>query len=110
MAAQQPKPVLDNVADIAFIPPGNTPERFRDNTIVELPGLFESPREASLTQAAPSRDTQYFVIAALMTPPINIQSRRPTEDLKGLAARINNPTEAAVFEKLGMRPFPWLSI
>jgi TRAP-type transport system periplasmic protein len=52
---------------------------------------------------------EYFVIAALMSPPINIQSRRPIasiEDLKGLAVRINNTTEAAVLEELGIRPIP----
>jgi TRAP-type C4-dicarboxylate transport system substrate-binding protein len=106
---------VDNVAEIASILPGYTPERFHDNTIVELPGLFESPREASVvyTQLVASGTItgyeEYFVIAALMSPPINIQSRRPIasiEDLKGLAVRINDTTEAAVFEELGMRPVP----
>jgi TRAP-type C4-dicarboxylate transport system substrate-binding protein len=115
VATQQPELVMDDVADIAFILPGYTPERFRDNTIVELPGLFESPREASIVYTrliASGTITgyeEYFVIAALMSPATNIQSRRPIasiEDLRGLAVRVNNPTEAAVLEKLRMRPIP----
>jgi TRAP-type C4-dicarboxylate transport system substrate-binding protein len=115
VAAELPQLVLDNVADIAFILPGYTPERFRETTVLELPGLFESPREASIVytrliaRSAIKDYEEYFVIAALMSPPLNIQSRRPIasiEDLKGLAVRINNPTEATVLEKLGMRPVP----
>jgi TRAP-type C4-dicarboxylate transport system substrate-binding protein len=114
-ATQQPQLVADDVADIAFILPGYTPDRFYDNTIVELPGLFENPREGSLvyTQLIASGAIkgyeEYFVIAALMSPAENIQSNRPIAsiaDLKALAVRINNPTEGEVLEKLGMRPVP----
>jgi TRAP-type C4-dicarboxylate transport system substrate-binding protein len=114
-ATQQPQLVADGMADIAYIRPGYTPDRFYNNTIVELPGLFENPREASLVYTRLIADSaikgyeEYFVIAALMSPPENIQSRRPIAsiaDLKGLAVRVNNPTEAAVLERLGMRPIP----
>src|SRR5580700_5057021 len=40
--ALQLQMVLDNTADIAFVVPGYTPERFPDNVVVELPGLFRS--------------------------------------------------------------------
>jgi TRAP-type C4-dicarboxylate transport system substrate-binding protein len=114
-ATAQPQLVAEDVADIAYILPGYTPDRFYDNTIVELPGLFENPREASLiyTQLIASGAIkgyeEYFVIAALMSPAENIQSRRPIAsiaDLKGLAVRVNNPTGGAVLERLGMRPVP----
>src|SRR5512140_1444622 len=43
-----PQLLLEGGADIAFIVPGQSPERFTDNSVVELPGLFRSAREASL--------------------------------------------------------------
>src|SRR5471032_865476 len=46
--AQQPQTVLDGKADIAFVVPGYTPDRFPDNPVVELPGLFNDTREATL--------------------------------------------------------------
>jgi len=115
VAARQAQLVADGVADMAFILPGYTPERFCDNTVVELPGLFDNPREASyvftrlIAHGVLKGYEDYFVIAALMSPAENIQSRRPIAsitDLRGMVVRINNPTEAAVLEKLGMRPVP----
>jgi TRAP-type C4-dicarboxylate transport system substrate-binding protein len=102
LAIEQPQLVADDAVDIAFILPGYTPERFYDNTIVELPDLFESPLEASIvyTQLIASGAIKgyedYFVIAALMSPAENIQSRRPIAsivDLKGLIVRIQRSTE-----------------
>jgi TRAP-type C4-dicarboxylate transport system substrate-binding protein len=114
-ATEQPQLVADGVADIAYILPGYTPDRFYDNTIVELPGLFENPHEGSLVytrliaSGAIKGYEEYFVIAAFMSPAENIQSRRPIgsiADLKGLAVRVNNATEGLVLEKLGMRAVP----
>lgn len=48
----------------------------------------------------------FFVITAFTVEPHSIHTRQPIaslEDLKGLKIRANNPTEAATFEKLGMR-------
>jgi TRAP-type C4-dicarboxylate transport system substrate-binding protein len=113
--AQQAQLVADDVIDIAFILPGYSPERFYDDTVLELPGLFENAREASLvyTQLIAGNKLRgyesYFVIAALMSPLENIQSRLPIAsiaDLKGMAVRTNNVTEAAVLDKLAMRPIP----
>src|SRR5258707_10399304 len=39
---QQPQIVLDGVADIAFVIPGMTPDRFPDNAVIEMPGLFRN--------------------------------------------------------------------
>jgi TRAP-type C4-dicarboxylate transport system substrate-binding protein len=113
--AQQAQLVADDVIDIAFILPGYSPERFYDDTVLELPGLFENAREASLvyTQLIAGNKLRgyesYFVIAALMSPLENIQSRLPIAsiaDLKGMAVRTNNLTGAAVLDKLAMRPIP----
>lgn len=48
--AQQPQTILDGKADIAFVVPGYTPDRFPDNSAVELPGLFTGTREAPLRE------------------------------------------------------------
>ena len=112
-ADQQPQMVADDVADIAFILPGYTPERFYDDTVIELPGLFQDAREAGLVYTrlvaagVLKGYEEFFVIAALASPPESIHSRKPIAaiaDLKGMTIRTNNLTEAAALEKLGMRP------
>jgi TRAP-type transport system periplasmic protein len=108
-----PKQVIDGTADIAFIVPGQNPELFPDNAVVELPGLFRDAREASLTYSrlvalnalAGYRD--FFVIGAYATQPETINSRKPLRslaDLKGQKIRVNNPTEAVALAKLGALP------
>jgi TRAP-type C4-dicarboxylate transport system substrate-binding protein len=110
--AQQPQLVRDGVADIAFIVPGYTADQFPDNAVIELPGLFRDQREASLTYTrmiavnALRGYEDFFVITAFTVEPHSIHTRQPIaslDDLKGLKIRANNPTEAATFEKLGMR-------
>jgi len=110
--AQQPQLVRDGVADIAFILPGYTADQFPDNAVIELPGLFRDQREASLAYTrmiaanALRGYEDFFVITAFTVEPHSIHTRQPIaslEDLKGLKIRANNPTEAATFEKLGMR-------
>jgi TRAP-type C4-dicarboxylate transport system substrate-binding protein len=111
--ALQPQLVSDGKADIAFIFPGYSPDRFFDNTVVELPGLFENTREASLVftrliaAGAMKGYDDYVVIAALSSPVESIHARLPIAsiaDLKGMSIRTNNPTESAVLAKLGMQP------
>jgi TRAP-type C4-dicarboxylate transport system substrate-binding protein len=111
--AGQPQVVLDGVADIAFIVPGYTPDRFPDNAVIELPGLLRDMREAAavysgLIAAHALRGYEdFFVIGAYVTEPETIHSRLPIgsiDDLKGKRIRVNNPGEAAVLEKLGAVP------
>ncbi len=108
-----PKQVLDGTTDIAFIVPGQNPELFPDNAVVELPGLFRNTYEASLTYTrlvatnalAGYRD--FFVIGAFATQPETIHSRKPIRslaDLKDQKIRANNPTEAIALAKLGALP------
>lgn len=111
----QPQLVADDKADLAFIFPGYSPERFTDNSVVELPGLFQNTREASLVYTrlvaagAMKGYDDYFVVAALSSPVESIHSRQPIEslaDLRGMSVRTNNPTEAAALARLGMQPVP----
>jgi len=110
--SELPRQVLDGTADIAFIVPGQNPERFPDN-VVELPGLFRDAREASLTYTrlvaanALAGYQDFFVIGAYTTAPETINSRKPTRslvDLKDQKIRTNNPTEAIALAKLGALP------
>jgi TRAP-type C4-dicarboxylate transport system substrate-binding protein len=108
-----PQLVLDGKADIAFIVPGQNPERFRDTAAIEMPGLFRDAREASLVytrliagHALPGYD-DFFVIGAYGTAPEIINSRKnltALADLKGQKIRVNNLMEAAGLAKLGALP------
>lgn len=111
----QPQLVADGGADLAFIFPGYTPERFYDNTVIELPGLFQDTREASLVytrmiaSGAIKGYDDYFVVAALCSPAESIHGRQPITSiasLNGMTVRTNNVTEASAVRKLGMRPVP----
>ncbi len=111
--SELPKQVLDGTTDIAFIVPGQNPERFQDNAVVELPGLFRDSREASLTYTrlvalnSLAGYQDYFVIGAFATQPETIHSRKPLRslaELKGQKIRVNNPTEAIALAKLGAFP------
>src|SRR5476649_739075 len=46
--ARQPEVVLAGDADMAFVVPGYSPERFSDNSVVELQGLLRDTREGTL--------------------------------------------------------------
>jgi TRAP-type C4-dicarboxylate transport system substrate-binding protein len=110
--SQQAQLVVDDIADIAFVVPGTTPERFLDTTVVELPGLYHNMREASLVYTrliaanALKGYEEFFAIGAYAAEPEGIHGRRPIaalSDLKGMKIRTNNLTEAAALEKLGAR-------
>jgi TRAP-type C4-dicarboxylate transport system substrate-binding protein len=101
------------VADIAFVVPGMTPDRFRDNAVMELPGLFRNLREATLTYTRLVATNvikgyeDFFVIGTFASDLENIHTRPAVSslgDLKGKKIRVNNQTEAAALTKLGMVP------
>jgi TRAP-type C4-dicarboxylate transport system substrate-binding protein len=111
--ARQPEVVLDGNADIAFVVPGYSPERFSDNSVVELPGIFRNMREGTLvftrliSQKALEGYEDFFVIGAYITEPATIHTRTPIDtidDLKGQRLRVNNPGEAAALARLGAVP------
>lgn len=111
--SQAAQSVLDGTADIAFVLPGLQPDQFYDDTAVELPGLFQDTREASLVftrlLAAHAIEgyQKFFVIGAYATEPETIHTRSPVADLKDLIDKkigTNNKTEGAALERLGMHP------
>jgi TRAP-type C4-dicarboxylate transport system substrate-binding protein len=111
--AQQLQLVRDGTADLAFVIPGYTPERFPDTRVIELPGLFRDIREATLVHTglvAANRLRGYedlFVVGAFATAPESIHTRPPTaslDELKGKRIRANNPTQGAALARLGMVP------
>ena len=111
--SQQPQLVSDGTADLAIIVPGQLPERFNDNAVMELPGLYRNGREASqvfnrlIDANALEGYDDYVVIAAFVSGPENIHSRKPinsVDDLKGLVVRANNKIESEVLAKLGAIP------
>ena len=111
--AEQPGLVLDGVADIAWVVPGQTPYRFPDNQLLELPGLFRNVREGThtytrLIAADALRGYQdFFVIGAYTGAPQVIHSRKPTAslaDFKGQKMRANNALEAEALARFGAIP------
>ncbi len=113
--SQQPDVVLDGKADIAFVVPGYTPARFPDTSVVELPGLFNGTREATLVYtrlialSALEGYEDFVVLGAYVTEPESIHGRLPIvsiADLKGQRIRVNNPIDYITLEKLGAIPVP----
>ena len=109
--AEQLQLVLDGTADLAFVVPGYTPERFRDNTVIELPGQFRNIREATEVYSRLVADNalngydDLFVVGAFATEPESIHANVPIAslaDLEGKRIRANNPIESAALERLGM--------
>lgn len=108
-----PDMVLNGGAEIAFIVPGQNAQRFSDNAVIELPGLFCDAREATLVYtrlvaAGQLRGYEEFVvIGAYGTSPETIHSRKPLAtlaDVGGQRIRANNPTQSTALAKLGAVP------
>jgi TRAP-type C4-dicarboxylate transport system substrate-binding protein len=110
---QQLQLVLDGTADLAFVVPGYTPERFPDNEVVELPGLFQNIREATLVYTgliaanALRGYDDLFVVGAFTAEPEMVHTRLPAASLDalvGMRIRTNNPVQSAALAGLGMVP------
>lgn len=111
--AEQPRRVLDGRTDIAFIFPGQTPYRFPDNELLELPGLFHDTWEGTLAYTrlvaanALRGYENFLVIGAYTSAPNIVSSRKPIAslaDLKGQKIRANNPMQAELLARLGAIP------
>ena len=105
--------ILDGGADIAWVSPSLTPDRFPDNTVMELPGLFRDASEATLVHTriiasgAMKGYEDYFVVAAFGAGPQGIHMRpqiTSLNDLKGKRIRETNPTEGAMLRAFGVVP------
>jgi TRAP-type C4-dicarboxylate transport system substrate-binding protein len=110
---KQAQQVLDGVADMAWVNPGLTPERFPDNDVLEAPGLFRDIREATLVYSrlvaagALRGYDEFFPIAAAANFPLMIHSRPPIESiaaLRGKILRVNNLIEGNALKALGITP------
>ncbi|MGN6570981.1 MAG: TRAP transporter substrate-binding protein [Pseudolabrys sp.] len=105
--AEQPALLQKNAADFAWVVPGQTPYRFPDLQIFELPWL--DAREGTLAythlvDAGLLRGYDDFVvIGAYTTGPTFFHSRKPIGSLAalhGLKVRANNASEAEVLGRL----------
>jgi len=110
---RQAQLVLDGVADMAWINPSLTPERFPDNGVIEFPGLFQDLREATLVYTrlvaagALRGYDDFFVIATGANYPLMIHTRPPIEslaDLRGKILRVNNLIEGNALKAIGVTP------
>ncbi len=108
-----PDMVLNGGAEIAFIVPGQDPQRFRDNAVIELPGLFRDAREATLvyTRLVAAGKLggydEFVIIGAYGTSPETIHSRKPIvtlADVAGQRIRASNRTQSTALAKLGAVP------
>lgn len=111
--AEQPQMVLDGIADIGWVVPGQTSYRFPDNQALEIPGLFNDTREGTRTythliaEKALRGYEDFVVIGAVAASPTVLNSRKPLGSLaalKGQKIRANNPMEADTLERLGAIP------
>ena len=109
--AAQAQQVLDGTADMAWVNPSLTPERFPDNDVLEYPGLFRDLKEASLVYtrvvASLRGYEDFFVIAALANFPLMVHTRPPIAslaDLRGKILRVNNLVEGDALKAIGITP------
>jgi TRAP-type C4-dicarboxylate transport system substrate-binding protein len=110
---KQTQEVLDGVADMAWVNPGLTSERFPDNDALEIPGLFRDMREATLVHSrlaaagALRGYEDFYPIAAVANFPLIIHTRPPIAsmaDLRGKILRVNNLIEGRALQAVGITP------
>jgi TRAP-type transport system periplasmic protein len=110
---RQAQLVRDGVADMAWINPNLTPDRFPDNEVIQFPGLFRDLREATLVYTrlvaagALCGYDEFFVIAAGANFPLMIHTRGPVEqlaELRGKILRVNNLVEGSALKAIGVTP------
>ncbi|HEY1504977.1 MAG TPA: TRAP transporter substrate-binding protein DctP [Stellaceae bacterium] len=100
-------------ADAAFVIPGFTPERFPDNFVFGIPGLFRDITEATLTysrivNAGLLRGYGGFhVIGAFCTEPFTLHAAKKLTclaDLEGMKLRAANGADEIMLKQLGAAP------
>ena len=97
-------------ADAAFVIPGFTPDRFPDNFVFGIPGLFRDITEATLTysrivNAGLLRGYgDFHVIGAFCTEPFTLHAAKKLTclaDLKGMKLRAANNADEIMLNQLG---------
>jgi TRAP-type C4-dicarboxylate transport system substrate-binding protein len=110
---KQAQQVLDGVADMAWVNPSLTPDRFPDNDVMGFPGLFRDLKEATLVytrlvaSGALRGFEDFFVISAAANFPLMIHTRPPIgslPDLRGKILRVNNLIEGSALKAIGITP------
>ena len=113
--AKQLDLVVDGMADLALVLPGATPDRFPGIGVIQLPGLFDDVREASLVFARMASERAFrpgedlMIVAAFATAPESLHLRQPAaslDDLRGRRIRVDNPLQGRALARLGMVPVP----
>jgi len=102
--------VEQGTADAAFVIPGFTPQRFPDNFVFGIPGLFSDIAEASLVfcravSGGVLRGYEDFVVVgAFCTEPFSLHSAKRLTclaDLKGMRLRAANGADEIMLKQLG---------
>ena len=97
-------------ADAAFVIPGFTPERFPDNFVFGIPGLFRDITEATLTysrvvNAGVLRGYgDFHVVGAFCTEPFTLHAAKKLTcltDLNGMKLRAANGADEVMLKQLG---------
>jgi TRAP-type C4-dicarboxylate transport system substrate-binding protein len=111
--ATQLKLVEDGVVDIAEVVASYTPGRFRELDMFELPFIFSSTKEASLTalrlyqKGRLSGFDNLVLIGIAEVGPYTLHSRQPVpklESVKGLKIRAGGPIFGQTIEAMGGVP------
>lgn len=96
--------------DAAFVIPGFTPERFPDNFVFGIPGLFRDITEATLTYSrvvnagALRGYDDFHVIGAFCTEPFTLHAAKKLTclaDLEGMKLRAANNADETMLQQLG---------
>ena len=97
-------------ADAAFVIPGFTPERFPDNFVFGIPGLFRDITEATLTYSRVVNGGllrgygDFHVIGAFCTEPFTLHAAKKLTclaDLTGMKLRAANNADEIMLNQLG---------
>jgi TRAP-type C4-dicarboxylate transport system substrate-binding protein len=109
----QLKMMADGVFDITWAVAAYTPGRFPDNGVMELPGIFKTGREASVTlwrmyQRGLLRGFEKIKVLGFgALPPYLIHSRKRVDsvaDLRNLKIRAGGPIHGAMIKGFGAAP------
>lgn len=110
---QQYRRAVTGIADIAFSLPQYTPAQFKRSVLLHVPGLFESPEQATevIYREIDALDEDFSQVELLAfwtnNPSMLFTRNRPVrslEDVEGLKIRVPDPVSAAIVESWGGVP------
>ncbi len=110
---QQYRRAVTGIADIAFSLPQYTPAQFKRSVLLHVPGLFDSPEQATEViwreiDALDEDFSQVELLAFWTNNPSMLFTRsqpvRSIEDIEGMKIRVPDPVSAAIVEAWGGSP------